>query len=199
MDIFSPLPQAFFAQPTLTVAKELLGHYLMVTDPNKGILPFRIVETEAYTEDDPACHAYNRKKGRAAMLYESPGLAYVYLIYGMYHCLNVVTEAKGTGSAVLFRAIEPPETLIGDYKTHGPGRLCKALGITIAHNKIDLTSAESPLFIAQNPLPPGAVIQTTRIGITKAKDYPWRFYLLGNPHISQRDKQAEQLYYASLK
>ena len=106
-----PLTQGFFAQKTLWVAKHLIGKYLIVTQDLGGTgafatpMVFRIVETEAYTEEDPACHAYQRTTGRAATLYKAPGLSYVYLIYGMYHCLNVVTEEEGVGGAVLFRAL----------------------------------------------------------------------------------------------
>jgi DNA-3-methyladenine glycosylase len=155
------------------------------TEPER----FVIVETEAYTEDDPACHAYGRKEGRAKMLYESPGLAYVYLIYGIHHCLNVVTEAKGTAGAVLFRALEPVDS--ARVSTHGPGRLTKALGITTqAHNGIDLTNPASPYYLAASGSrpDPDEITTTTRIGISKAVDFPWRFYLTNSPYVSVRAK-----------
>lgn len=157
-------------------------------------LKYRIVETEAYTADDPACHAYNRKTGRAEMLYTHPGTAYVYLIYGMYNCLNVVTEPHGVAGAVLFRALEPlfepvsesqyaqPERL----RTNGPGRLTKALDIDRqTFNGLPLTQTGSGLYLAAGtPLSDKAVVQTTRIGITKAVEYPWRFYIRDNAWVS---------------
>ncbi len=162
----------------MTVARELVGCSLVNTGLGQA---FEIVETEAYTQDDPACHAYGRSSGRAATLYKAPGLAYVYLIYGMYHCLNVVTEAQGQAGAVLIRALAGTET----YKTHGPGRLTKALGINASHNEIDLTNPSSSLYLSgYRGQPPGPIVQTTRIGITKATDYPWRFYLANSPWVS---------------
>ncbi len=209
----SALPAEFFNRDTVTVARDLLGCRLICQMPvnveaaeiqnqsgstPEGLLatgtvpiPFIIVETEAYTADDPACHAYQKPQGRAAMLYQSPGTAYVYIIYGMHHCLNVVTEPEGTAGAVLFRALQPP--LDSSFLTHGPGRLCKALSLTRDDfNGMSLTDATQRLFLS-----PGAsvkdadVIQATRIGITKAVDYPWRFYVKGNPWVSVRDKARE--------
>jgi DNA-3-methyladenine glycosylase len=178
----------FFARDTVTVAKDLLGHYLVRQDVTAGVeVICRIVETEAYTQDDPACHAYGKTSGRAATLYKQPGLAYVYLIYGMYHCLNVITEPEGKAGAVLFRALEPIYTNTeGDYKTHGPGRLCKALGITKAeHNEILLTDPTQPLYLCEGkPVKASDIVTTTRIGISSAQDYLWRFYIDQNPWVS---------------
>jgi len=174
-----PLPPSFFEQETVHVAQALLGHSVV----RRGMI-FRIVETEAYTQDDPACHGFKGNKGRGATIYKSPGLAYVYLIYGMYHCLNVVTEPEGRAGAVLIRALEP---LSGEsLKTHGPGRLCKALGITkLEHNELVLTQANSELFLAEGePVPDSHIVTTARIGISKAQEYPWRFYIRDNPWVS---------------
>lgn len=190
-DLFQPLTPDFFARDTVEVARALLGHRLIRKHPDSGLMEaFRIVETEAYTQEDPACHAFGRRTGRAAMLYEDPGLAYVYLIYGMYDCLNVVTQPRGRAGAVLFRALEPPEGTC--YRTHGPGRLTKSLNITRdAHNGIDLTSPACPLYLAAgSAIPDDKVVTTTRIGITKAADLPWRFYEAGNPHVSVKAKSA---------
>lgn len=184
-----PLAPTFFERDTLTVARELLGCRLLRFQPELGRwLGCVIVETEAYTANDPACHAYNRKTGRAAMLYEHPGTAYVYLIYGMYDCLNVVTEPQGTAGAVLFRALEPPEGL--GLRTNGPGRLTKALKITRqAYNGLPLTAVESGLYLSAGmQVADHQVVQTTRIGITKAADYPWRFYVKDNPWVSVKAK-----------
>jgi len=177
-----PLDETFFNRPTITVARELLGCSLVHNGLEQA---FEIVETEAYTEDDPACHGYQRKTGRAATLYKSPGLAYVYFIYGMYHCLNVVTEAEGVGGAVLIRALAGTD----EHRTHGPGRLTKALGINASHNEIDLTAADSPLYLTGIASPvERPIIQTTRIGIKKAAEYPWRFYLGDSPWVSVKGK-----------
>ncbi|HEY9744897.1 MAG TPA: DNA-3-methyladenine glycosylase [Oculatellaceae cyanobacterium] len=188
------LPTSFFERDTVTVARELLGCQLWRFWPEIGEwLNFTIVETEAYTADDPACHAYNRRTGRAAMLYEAPGTAYVYLIYGMYDCLNVVTEPRGSAGAVLFRALEPP---VGTaFTTNGPGRLTKALNIRRADfNGKPMTCMSSGLFLAEGtPLSESSVIQTTRIGITKARDYPWRFYVKESRWVSVRAKEHHAL------
>lgn len=186
-----PLPRSFFERETLIVARELLGHRLRVqSQEGKSPHILRIVETEAYTQEDPACHAYGRTTGRAATLYLKPGLAYVYLIYGMYHCLNVTTEPEGRAGAVLFRALEP--LLETELRTHGPGRLTKALNITrIAHNEIDLTHPDSPLtLLPGDPIPDSHIVQTTRIGISQGADFPWRFYIEDSPWVSVRAKSS---------
>lgn len=186
-----PLTTDFFDRDTLIVARALLGCHLMKHDPTADQwLSYRVVETEAYTADDPACHAYNRKTGRAQMLYEHPGTAYVYLIYGMYNCLNVVTEAHGVAGAVLFRGLEPLDAISAPLpRTNGPGRLTRALDITRdAFNGLPLTQTESGLYLAAGPAIADAdVVQTTRIGITKAMDYPWRFYIRDNAWVSVKE------------
>ena len=187
----SPLSTSFYSAPTLTVAQALLGQYLVLDTPEGDAILSRIVETEAYTQDDPACHAYNRRGGRSETLYKQPGLSYVYFIYGMYFCLNAVTEPVDRAGAVLIRAVEPvhhshnPDSLAA-LKTHGPGRLCKALGITKdAHNEQDLTHVDSRIRIHPGPsIATHAITTTTRIGIQQATDYPWRFYITDNPYVS---------------
>ncbi len=182
-----PIPRSLFKKGTVHIAKALLSQQLWVKS-NDEYLKYRIVETEAYTQDDPACHAYQKNKGRAATLYKAPGLAYVYLIYGMYHCLNVVTEPEGTAGAVLFRGIEPLRSDYPDH-THGPGRLTKTLNITKAHNEISMIKPDSPLLLVQDkPVAEDQITTTTRIGITKATDYPWRFYITGNKYVSVKAK-----------
>lgn len=181
-----PLDAGFFKRDTVVVARDLLGAKLCRYHAESGgWLICTVVETEAYTADDPACHAYNRKTGRAAMLYDHPGTAYVYLIYGMYDCLNVVTEPHGTAGAVLFRAVAPP---IGHevLRTNGPGRLTRALSVQRGEfNGKMLTTPEYGLFLAAgNPVPDAQVKQATRIGITKATEFPWRFYVIGDPWVS---------------
>lgn len=181
------LKPGFFERDTLEVARDLIGcRLLRYFRDGRGWMDCVVVETEAYTAEDPACHAFNRKTGRAANLYGHPGTAYVYLIYGIYNCLNVVTEPHGTAGAVLFRAVEPP---VGSgLRTAGPGLLAKALELTVdTHNGLPMTDPASGLYLASgNSVPDRYVIQTTRIGITKAADFPWRFYLKDNPWVSRK-------------
>lgn len=194
----SILTPDFFNRPTVEVAKNLLGCTLVI-NLSKNKQRYIIVETEAYTQDDPACHAYRKSPTdkitpRASHLYKAPGTSYVYLIYGMYHCLNVVTEAENIGAAVLFRALEPIDkpspsmpTSKKSITTNGPGKLCKALGITREHNAIDMTRPDSTMYLTTGSvLSPDQIIQTTRIGISKAADYPWRFYIKDNPYVSKK-------------
>ncbi len=187
-----PLPAQFFERDTVAVARDLLGCHLWRYQPEAAEwLHLTVVETEAYTANDPACHAYQRTTGRAEMLYSHPGTAYVYLIYGMYDCLNVVTEPHGTAGAVLFRALEPPPGM--ELRTHGPGRLTKALNITRqAFNGTMLTTHASGLFLSKGQtVSDTQIVQTTRIGITKATDYPWRFYIQDNPWVSVKEKTSK--------
>jgi len=173
----------FYNRNTLQVAKDLLGCKLCKKAGNitqKGT----IVETEAYTQDDPACHAYKGMTKRAATLFKMPGIAYVYFIYGMYYCVNVVTEQEGVAGAVLIRALEPLENI---ENTNGPGKLCREMGINKLHNEIDLTHPDSELWIEKGePLSEDRIFTTTRIGIKQAADYPWRFYIKDNPYVSRK-------------
>ena len=189
-----PLPRSFFERPTLTVARELLGH-LLVRQLGKDLLLGRIVETEAYIgEGDPACHAARGKTPRNAIMYGPPGYAYIYFIYGMYYCLNVVTESEGFPAAVLIRALEPLEGIAtmqhlrGQKKltqlTSGPGKLCQALQLTRKENGLDLCES-GKLFIARgHPVPDEEVVVDGRIGIKEGNEHPWRFFIKNNPHVS---------------
>jgi len=166
-------------QDTVTLARQLVGKTLAVQENDSGFKTYTLVETEAYTADDPACHAYGTTaqtvgNKRSASLYKAPGTAYVYLIYDMYHCLNVVTEPEGIAGAVLFRGIRSNDS--GEVIL-GPGRLCKALGITKAtHNHLDLCSPLSPLQLWDTPsVPETYIMATPRIGITQATDRLWHF------------------------
>lgn len=179
----SILSRDFYNRDTIEVAKDLLGCKLC-REHNGKILSGIIVETEAYTQDDPACHAFKGKTPRAATLFKKPGLAYVYFIYGMYHCFNVITEPEEIAGAVLIRALEPIDS---DLKTNGPGKLCRELVITKEHNEIDLTSKDSMLWIEKgNDVPKAKIHTTTRIGIKQAADYPWRFYIKDNNFVSKK-------------
>lgn len=177
------LPREFYNRDTIDVAKELLGCKLCRRIDGK-ILSGIIVETEAYTQDDPACHAYKGKTPRALTLFKQPGIAYVYFIYGMYHCFNVITEPEEIAGAVLIRALEPVQNI---SNTNGPGKLCRELVITRELNEIDLTSSKSEIWIEKSlDVRLNNIHTTTRIGIKKSKDYPWRFYLKDNNFISKK-------------
>jgi DNA-3-methyladenine glycosylase len=177
------LPRSFYNRPTLTVAEELLGKHLVYV--HRGVrLSGKIVEVEAYIgEDDPACHAAPGPTSRNAVMYGPPGYSYVYFIYGMYHCLNIVTERKGFPAAVLFRALEPlegVEKMIGQSPRaphhlllSGPGRLCRSLGLTTAHSGLDMLGDR--LFVEDIRESVGRVTRTPRVGIRKGGDRLWRF------------------------
>jgi DNA-3-methyladenine glycosylase len=191
----APLPRAFYDRPTELVARELLGAVLECETP-EGIAAGRIVETEAYLgEHDLACHAAAGRTSRTAPLYGPPGIAYVYLIYGMYWCFNAVTRAEHEPSAVLVRALEPvrgielmrrrrPKVRRDVDLTNGPGKLCLALGIGASHNWRPLD--ESPLLVrAGDPVSDHDVTITPRIGITQSADWPLRWLVTDSPFVSK--------------
>jgi len=172
----------FLARDTLVVAKELLGNIFCRKIDDK-IYKGIIVETEAYKQEDPACHAYRGITKRSASLFKKPGTVYVYLIYGMYHCVNFVTQKEGYGSGVLIRAIEP---LNFTGQTNGPGKLTKALDITKKLDGCDILSADASLWIEYGNSPNSkSIAQTARVGITQGVDLPWRFYLKENKWVSK--------------
>lgn len=189
------LIQSFYDQDTLTVAKALLGTYL-VHESKEGKTLGRIVETEAYLCGDPACHAYRRKTKRNATMFGPAGNAYIYQIYGIHHCLNVVTAPEGVGEAVLIRALEPVEGLdLMQYRRNmqvwknlcnGPGKLVEAMGITRAMDGISLMGDTIYILPADTFLLPDTfeIFTTTRIGITQGIDLPYRFYIAGNACVS---------------
>ena len=170
------LPRVYFNRPTVTVARSLIGKYL-VRSIDGRMLAGKIVEVEAYVgPQDKACHASKGRTPRTEVLFGPPGVAYVYLIYGMYHCLNVVTEREEFPSAILIRAIEIEGELID-----GPGRLCRALQIDRRLNRVDLTTGESLWFEDQGILvEKGDVGAHPRVGVDYAGEWakkPWRFRL----------------------
>lgn len=190
-------PNSFFLRPTLEVAKALLGATL-VTEHNGKKTGGVIVEVEAYGcgENDEACHAHRGKTKRTEVMFEDGGVGYVYFIYGVHYCVNVVTEKKGVGAAVLIRALEPTIGIdimerrrkLKEKKnlTNGPGKLCGALGITRAHNGSCLRSSDKMYLIpAGEPVDEKLIIASKRIGISKAKDKLWRFCIKGNPFVSK--------------
>jgi DNA-3-methyladenine glycosylase len=181
------LPGSFYARPALTVARELLGAHLVLEEGRLRRVG-RIVETEAYIgEHDLACHAAKGLTPRTEVLFGPPGRAYVYLIYGMHHCFNVVTEAPGVAAAVLVRAVEPVEGLPTGARTDGPGRLCRAFGITLAHNRLDLQA--SSLYIGRGePVPEAQVARGPRIGVEYAGAWaaePFRLWVKDSRHVSK--------------
>lgn len=188
------LPREFYLSDTLEVARNLLGK-ILVHRTDAGVFAGRIVETEAYLSNDPACHASRGITPRNANMFGEPGHAYVYFTYGMYHCFNTVTAPEGIGEGVLIRAVEPIEgldlmsknrkTLDTKNLTSGPGKLCQAFGIDKRHNGYDLLS-ESLTIIDGPMIPSSDIVATTRIGIRLAAEKPWRFYIAGNPHVSRK-------------
>jgi DNA-3-methyladenine glycosylase len=170
------LPRTYFNRPTVQVARSLIGKYLVRVIDGR-ILAGKIVEVEAYVGPrDKACHASKGRTQRTDVLFGPGGVAYVYLIYGMYHCLNVVTEREEFPSAVLIRAIEFDGELID-----GPGRLCRSLQIDRRLNRVDLTTGESLWFEDRGvSVERGAVGAHPRIGVDYAGEWakkPWRFRL----------------------
>ena len=176
------LKRSFYANPTLDVARGLIG-CVLCRRINGQIFRGKIVETEAYVQEDPACHAFRGKTKRNEVMFGKPGFAYVYFTYGMHYCINAVTEKEGRGCAVLIRALEPLEGNL--TSTNGPARLCKSLGITKELNGVDLTSSKSPVWIEEG-VKTDEIVTTVRIGIKQAADYPWRFYLKESRWVSKK-------------
>ena len=178
----APLPRNFYLQDTIAAARKLLGKILIHHAPD-GIMSGRIVETEAYLRDDPACHACRGMTARNRVMFGPPGHAYVYFTYGVHYCMNAVCRPEGVAEAVLIRALEPLEGIdlmkrnrrTNDVRNlcSGPGKLTQALGIAREHNGADLTGS---CLIATDGEDVEDVVETTRIGIKEAADRPWRFY-----------------------
>lgn len=196
------LPRKFYARPTLEVARDLIGKVL-VHDAPAGLASGVIVEVEAYIgESDPACHAAPGPTARNAPLYGPPGIAYVYLNYGIHYLVNAVTEPEGSPAAVLIRALEPHEgeplmrrrrargtgrrasAFTRAELCRGPGNLTRALGITLRRNRLDLTS--SALRIEDRGLPRCEVAWSRRIGINVGVEQEWRCYAAGSDAVSGR-------------
>lgn len=191
------LPRSFYAQPTIQVARQLLGKYLVRKHPD-GKTVGKIVETEAYVgPHDLACHAAKGRTARTEVMFGPPGRAYVYFIYGVYYCLNIVTEEIGHASAVLIRALEPIEGIElmqkrrGTEKLHnlasGPGKLCLAMAIDKALNAADMCGG-SILYVEDRGEAPPRIVARPRIGVDYAgkwKDKPWRFLIRGNEFVSK--------------
>jgi DNA-3-methyladenine glycosylase len=192
----NPLPRAFFEQPTLKVARELLGKFL-IRETSRGLLHTRVVDVEAYIgQEDKACHASKGRTKRTEIMFGPPGFTYVYLIYGMYHCLNLVTERDEYPAAILIRGLEvSEETLTGILPTRptridGPGRVCRFLDIDRTDNGIDATLGTTLWIEDRGQRAPDTHIHTLpRIGVAYAGEWankPWRFCLSLPPASRKR-------------
>ena len=189
---------SFLRQDTVELARKLLG-CLLVHRTRSGVAGGMIVETEAYMGAiDKACHAYQNRSGRTEIMYHDGGYVYVYLIYGMHHCFNVVTGPEGEGNAVLIRALEP---IIGldlmrkrrqtdklQNLCSGPGKVCQALAITKGEYGLDLCDPASPLRLVRfRSIPYNRIVSTSRINVAyaeEAAEWPWRFYVKSNAFVS---------------
>ena len=197
---------SWLARSSPNVGPDLLGCTLVRRFANGEIIRGAIVETEAYAPGDPACHAYLRRTPRNEAMFGPAGTIYIYLIYGMYHCLNIVTDLEGVGSAVLIRALQLESVPEGyqqlkhdagnrrlrDRLAAGPGKLCRVLQINSSLNGLPLRAGEG-LWLEhrntefQEAVEGGAIaiVQTTRIGISKGVDLPWRWYIANCAAVSK--------------
>jgi len=182
-----PLPKSFYQQDPLLVARELLGTVLVRNFGDAAEISGRIIETEAYLSGtDPASHAYNGLSCRNASLFKSGGHLYIHSMHG-HHCMDIVTESQSNPTSVLIRALEPLEG-IEVMKQHrsqiklenlcsGPGKLTQALAIDKEFDGIDITKPTSPIQVYCDGHTPKKIYQSARIGISKATQFPYRFYL----------------------
>ncbi|KWX00810.1 DNA-3-methyladenine glycosylase II [Carbonactinospora thermoautotrophica] len=193
-----PLPREFFDRPAPEVAPDLLGRVLAHATP-EGLVAVRLTEVEAYAgERDPGSHAYRGMTARNAVMYGPPGHVYVYFTYGMHWCMNLVCEAPGTAAAVLVRAGEVvfgldlararrPAARTDRDLARGPARLCQVLGIDRSLNGADACDA-GPLYVLDGPAgsrpSPDRVARGPRVGVVGAPDLPWRFWISGEPTVS---------------
>ena len=190
------IARSFYEQPTIQVARQLLGKYLVRKHPD-GKTVGRIVETEAYVgPHDLACHAARGRTARTEIMFGPAGYAYVYFIYGVYYCLNIVTEEVDHASAVLIRALEPVEgielmkmrrrTEVERNLASGPGKLCQAFAIDKSLNGVDV--CRSIMYVEDHGEPPPKILATSRIGVDYAgkwKDKPFRFLVRGSEFVSK--------------
>lgn len=186
---------AFLDDPSDEVAQRLLGCEFVRRFDDGRVARVRIVETEAYDQADMASHSYRGRTPRNDVMFGPYGRLYVYFTYGMHYCMNVVTGRAGHGAGVLIRAVEPLDGVgvlqenrggkTGVELTNGPAKATQALAINKQWGGHDLR-AEPLQLIIRPPLKQTQIVQTTRVGITQAKDVPWRFYIAGNPYVSKR-------------
>ncbi|HYL71038.1 MAG TPA: DNA-3-methyladenine glycosylase [Candidatus Dormibacteraeota bacterium] len=194
------LPRQFFTRGTLTIARELIGMHL-VHDDGRTLRAGRIVETEAYQGPrDRAAHSARGRTARTEVMFGPPGHAYVYFIYGFWHCLNVVTGAAGVPHAVLLRAIEPLRGIT--ERTWGPGLLCRAMRIDRRLNGVDLTGDELWLERAPERAPAPRIARSTRIGVDYAGEWaqrPWRFFDRASAYVSTAPAQLRRTVAAAAR
>ena len=189
---------SFFRKDTVELARNLLGCLLVHGTPD-GVAAGMIVETEAYVGGvDKACHAYQNRSERTEIMYGDGGFAYVYFIYGMHHCFNVVTGSAGEGNAVLIRALEPVigldlmrkrrQTNQLQNLCNGPGKVCQALAITKEEYGLDLCDPAGPLRLVRfRHIPDNRITSSPRINVAYAEEaaaWPWRFYVKDNLYVS---------------
>ena len=197
--VLSPLTRSFYARPTEEVARDLLGKIIVRPRRDRATMRARIVEVEAYLGlDDLASHARRGRTPRTSIMFGPPGHLYVYLIYGMYHCMNFVAERDGQAGAVLIRAAEPLQGFddapdVDDRRLlAGPGKLCRALAVTLADKGLDLTSAAAGLFVASDGSAPPRLARSARIGVDYAgawAERALRFYDPESPSVSGPRRQ----------
>ncbi len=204
---FKKIPRSFYLQPTITVAKELLGKYL-IRKYKKEILIGKIVETEAYrSENDPASHSYKGKTKRNEVMFNRGGHLYVYFTYGMHYCCNVVTEIEGSGCAVLIRAVEPVENIKIMQKlrdidfsknpynlTNGPAKVCEAFALGRDENGTDLCGEQIWIGQIKNSKISNLkskISSSSRIGISNGSEHNWRFYIKDDPWVSKENRKLK--------
>lgn len=210
------LRRSYYLRPTLEVARDLLGKYLVRRLGRKRLVG-KIVEVEAYCQNDPASHSYRGMTERNKIMFAEGGHLYVYFTYGMHFCANVVTRRKGVGEAVLIRAVEPIEGIEemmkkrgftadngddADFRelTNGPAKVCEAFGIERRFNGVDLTGNEVYIGEMKNH-PKGVPLgekekikigETKRVGVVGAKERKWRFYIEGSHYISKTRRSVQR-------
>ena len=181
------LPQDFFCRPAVVVGPELIGCRLVKCQDNGDLVWGVIVETEAYSQDDPACHGYRRRSPSNETLFGPPGRFYVYVSYGIHHCVNVVTDRADWANGVLLRAVALPGEL--ERIGAGPGLLARRFGIDRSDDSQPVTG-EHGVWLAQRPasLASPDIVTTTRIGISEGQELPFRWYLHPSRSVSRRAK-----------
>lgn len=198
------LPRKFYERSSLDVAQALLGKTLHVIS-REGLTSGRIVETEAYRENDPASHSHIGKTPRTSIMFGTPGRAYVYFIYGMYEMLNFVTEPEGQAGAVLVRAVEPlaGENLMQKRRpvktkcdfTNGPGKLCRAMGVRMSHNGEALQGPHIFVTESEESIPVGRVLASPRVGISKGTESLWRYFIQDSAFVSRVPENKKSIVF----
>ncbi len=181
------IPNSFFCRPAEEVAPDLIGCELVKRQENGNILSGVIVETEAYSQVESACHGSTRRSKSNETLFGPPGHFYIYLTYGIYHCVNVVTDRDNWASGVLLRALALPGE--DERIASGPGLLAQRFGLNRTHDNLPI-SIENGLWMTNRTFSPAMqkIIRTKRVGISQEKDLPWRWYLQSSRSVSKRAK-----------